>query len=169
MIKRDAPNRYLHNWKKTITFAVDIKKKKNRRMNHEQYAQLLVEHDIKPTANRIVIARALALADRPMSISELEENILTIDKSNIFRALTLFKEHHLVHTIEDGSDGARFELCRSHSPGEDEDVHVHFYCERCHRTFCMENTPIPTIKLPEGYRMTTINYIVKGLCPECNK
>ncbi len=35
MIKRNAPNRYLHNWKKTITFAVDIKKKKNRRMNNE--------------------------------------------------------------------------------------------------------------------------------------
>ena len=138
-------------------------------MNNEKCTKWLIEHGIKPTANRIVIARALASADRPMSMTELEESILTIDKSNIFRALTTFKEHHFVHVIENGSDGVRYELCRSHSRQNDEDVHVHFFCERCHRTFCLEDTPIPAIDLPPGYRMTTINYIVKGLCPKCGK
>ena len=102
-------------------------------MNNEKCTKWLIEHGIKPTANRIVIARALASADRPMSMTELEESILTIDKSNIFRALTTFKEHHFVHVIEDGSDGVRYELCRSHSRQNDEDVHVHFFCECCHR------------------------------------
>ena len=45
-----------------------------------------------------------------MSLSELEYKILSIDKSGIFRALTLFREHHLVHVIEDGGDGVRYEL-----------------------------------------------------------
>ena len=82
------------------------------------FEALLVAHDIKPTANRIVVAKTLAAAERPMSLSELEYKILSIDKSGVFRALTLFREHHLVHVIEDGGDGVRYELCLSHDGHE---------------------------------------------------
>lgn len=136
-------------------------------MDEQRTTQLLAEHHIKPTANRIVIAKALAAEGRPVSMKELEARIQTIDKSNIFRTLTLFKEHHLVHTMEDGSDTVRYELCFSHDEDEDEDLHVHFFCERCRRTFCLYDTPIPPVRLPQGYEQTTVNYMVKGICPKC--
>ena len=138
-------------------------------MNSEECEKLLASHDIKPTANRIVVAKTLAAAERPMSLTELEYKILSIDKSGVFRALTLFREHHLVHVIEDGGDGVRYELCYSHDGhAEDDDQHVHFYCERCHRTFCLPDTPIPSVSLPQGYHLTSINYMAKGLCPDCS-
>jgi Fur family ferric uptake transcriptional regulator len=31
----------------------------------------------------------------------------------------------------------------------------------------MEGTPIPLVPLPEGYEMTSVNYMIKGLCPDC--
>ena len=137
-------------------------------MNTIECETLLASHDIKPTANRIVVVRTLAAAERPMSLSELEYKILSIDKSGIFRTLTLFREHHLVHVIEDGGDGVRYELCYSHDGHhEDDDQHVHFFCERCQRTFCLTDTPIPPVALPNGYKALSINYMVKGLCPEC--
>ena len=115
------------------------------------FEALLVAHDIKPTANRIVVAKTLAAAERPMSLSELEYKILSIDKSGVFRALTLFREHHLVHVIEDGGDGVRYELCLSHDGHEhDDDQHVHFYCEACHRTFCINDVPIPASSCPRA-------------------
>lgn len=138
-------------------------------MDNKKYIELLQNHGIKPTANRIVIAKALAHAVRPMSLSELEYNIMTIDKSNIFRALNVFKANHLVHAIEDGSDSVRYELCMSSDEHDDDDIHVHFYCENCHKTFCMEDTPVPAVELSEGYEMVTANYIIKGLCPKCAK
>ncbi|MBQ9637260.1 MAG: transcriptional repressor [Prevotella sp.] len=131
-----------------------------------KYATLLTEHGVKPTANRIVVAHALASAMRPMSLSELERDIQTIDKSNIFRALTLFREQHLVHVIEDG-DGVRYELCHSHDHRHDDDQHPHFHCEHCHRTFCLDHVEIPAIALPDGYRQSSVNYVVKGTCPAC--
>ena len=147
---------------------IRVIRSRRKKMSSEDCEALLVAHDIKPTANRIVVAKTLAAAERPMSLSELEYKILSIDKSSVFRVLTLFREHHLVHVIEDGGDGVRYELCHSHDGhAEDDDQHVHFYCERCHRTFCLHDTPIPTVSLPEGYRLTSINYMVKGLCPEC--
>ena len=136
-------------------------------LTEEHCVSLLESHHVKPTANRIVVVRALAAASRPLLLSELEAKIGTIDKSGIFRTLTVFKENHLVHLVEDGCQGVRYELCHSHHADEDDDMHVHFHCEQCHRTFCLDNTPIPTIDLPEGYRMSSANYVVKGICPEC--
>ena len=129
--------------------------------------KILEEHGIKATANRILIAAALSDAGRPLSMMELEERIETIDKSGIFRCLNIFKEHHLVHSIED-VEGTRYELCLSHDPEHDEDTHVHFYCETCHRTFCLDNIHIPPVVLPKGYDSRTSNYLVKGICPECS-
>lgn len=95
-------------------------------MDEATCVRLLEEHDIKPTANRIVVAKALAASMQPQSLTELERKILTIDKSNVFRALMLFKEHHLVHTIEGSSDGTKYELCHSHDHEHDDDQHPHF-------------------------------------------
>jgi len=136
-------------------------------MDEKRCTELLLRHGVKPTANRIVVVKALAAMDRPLSLTELEYKILSIDKSGVFRALTLFRDHHLVHVIEDGGDSVRYELCRSAADGEDDDMHVHFFCERCHRTFCIEDVRIPQVPLPDGYVMATANYVVKGLCPDC--
>jgi len=136
-------------------------------MNEQQCVELLQHHGVKPTANRIVVLKALAATERPLSLTELEYKILTIDKSGVFRALALFKEHHVVHVIEDGGDGVRYELCHSHDGHKDEDLHVHFYCERCRRTFCLEDIAVPEVDLPEGFEMTSVNFMVKGICPEC--
>lgn len=132
-----------------------------------RYADLLLHHGIKPTANRIIIVEALADADRPLSMTELEDKVESIDKSNVFRSLNTFREHHLVHTIEDGGDSVRYELCLSTDEGHDDDMHVHFYCEQCHKTFCLSDTPVPSVNLPEGYRMNSVNYVIKGVCANC--
>ena len=138
-------------------------------MDEATCVSLLEEHDIKPTANRIVVAKALASSMNPQSLSELERKIVTIDKSNVFRALTLFKEHHLVHTIEGGSDGTKYELCHSHSHEHDDDQHPHFFCEVCQQTYCLEGMKMPALELPEEFEAHTANYIIKGVCPHCRK
>lgn len=136
-------------------------------MEENRYAQLLIEHGVKPTSNRIIIAKALATHDGPMSMRDLEYEILTLDKSSIFRTLSTFKDHRMVHVIEDGEGGVKYELCLSHSDDEDEDEHVHFYCEQCHRTICLHDVPVPQVAVPEGYELHGANYILKGICPSC--
>ena len=86
---------------------------------------------------------------------------------NIFRTLSLFKQQHLVHQLEDGNDVVRYELCLSDDYEEDEDMHVHFYCERCHQTYCFNDIPVPQVELPGGYEQFSINYMIKGICPKC--
>lgn len=129
---------------------------------------LFEQHDIRPTANRIIVAKALAAEQQPLTMSELEDRIGSIDKSVIFRTLTLFKEQHFVHALDDG-EGTRYELCHSHDHSVDNDMHVHFHCERCGQTLCLEDIPVPNVALPEGYRMHSANFVLKGTCPTCSK
>ena len=131
--------------------------------------ELFAQHGVKVTANRLLIAQALQEAGRPLSMTELEDRLETIDKSNIFRALTAFRDAHLVHVLEDSGDGVRYELCLSHHDDEDDDVHVHFYCIKCRRTFCLHEVPVPPVHVPDGYEAQSVSYLVKGLCPECRK
>lgn len=138
-------------------------------MDELRCEEILKKHGIKPTANRIVIVKALECEMNPMSMTELSFYIKTIDKSNIFRALSLFRENHLVHTIEDGQGETKYELCLSHDVDDDDDEHMHFYCTRCHKTFCLYDIPIPAVSLPHGYKMDSCNFVVKGLCPKCSQ
>ena len=131
--------------------------------------ELFAQHGVKLTANRLLIAQALEEADRPLSMTELEDRLETIDKSNVFRALTAFREAHLVHALEDAGDGVRYELCLSHHEDEDDDVHVHFYCTQCRRTFCLHDVPVPPVHVPDGYEPQGVSYLVKGICPACGK
>ena len=126
---------------------------------------LLEHHGVKLTANRLLIAHALEQAGRPLSLMELEQVTETIDKSNIFRTLVAFKDVHLVHVLE--GDPVRYELCHSHHEDHDDDLHVHFFCVRCHKTLCLDNLSIPPVKAPEGFLVQEASYLLRGVCPEC--
>lgn len=138
-------------------------------MDEATCISLLQVHGIKPTANRILVAKALASSIQPQSLAELERRIISIDKSNIFRALVLFREQHLVHAIEGSSDGTKYELCYSHDHEHDDDQHPHFYCEKCQQTYCLNDAELPEILLPQGFEAHSANLMIKGLCPHCKK
>ena len=135
-------------------------------MNHAQ--TILQEAGIRATANRILVMKVLEQADRTLSIREIEDRIDSIDKSSVFRVLRLFADHHLLHEIDDGTGEVKYERCTAHchSPLHD-DQHVHFFCLRCKRTFCLNEIPIPQVDLPDGFTQQSRNFVVKGICPSC--
>jgi Fur family ferric uptake transcriptional regulator len=45
--------------------------------------------------------------------------------------------------------------------------HVHFKCEACGNTTCLENVQIPALKLPQGYQVHETNLLIQGQCPNC--
>src|SRR5574344_2637367 len=128
----------------------------------------LALRDIKPTAIRLLVLRAMLEANQTVSLFDLE-NLLdnTVDKSSISRAINLFVAHRLIHQVDDGSGSLKYGVCDDSCTCSVADEHTHFYCERCHRTFCLENEPVPVVKVPKGFTIESINYVLKGLCAEC--
>lgn len=132
----------------------------------ENPVDLMQEHGVKPTANRILILKALLAAGRPLSMTEVETALESVDKSIISRTLSVFREHHLLHAVADG-DSLRYEVCHCAEEEEDSDRHVHFHCEVCGRTFCLEELPVPAVRLPDGFSVENVEYMAHGVCPAC--
>lgn len=134
---------------------------------NQRYIDRLMKKGIKPTAMRILILHSMMEIPHAVSLADLEQALDTVDKSTIFRTLTLFLSHHLIHGIDDGSGSLKYEVCGNECACSIDDLHTHFYCERCRRTFCFKSIHIPLIELPEGFQMRSINYVVKGVCADC--
>ncbi len=138
-------------------------------MNPQDIISRLESKGIRPTANRILVMKTLMGEQNPQSLSNLERKMVSMDKSSIFRTLTLFLEHDVVHAFEDGRGVLCYELCEEKGACDHHDGHIHFYCESCQRSFCMEDIHIPSFELPEGFYPHSISFVIKGECPDCRK
>lgn len=138
-------------------------------MDSSRCIEKLEKKGVRATSIRIIVLDALMSSSRAMSLSDLETVLDTVDKSSIFRSLEIFEKHHVVHSIDDGTGSIKYEVCE----GEDEctvsDMHTHFYCEKCNRTYCLKDIEVPVVSLPEGFELHSVNYIVKGICKDCSR
>ncbi|MDE5887753.1 MAG: transcriptional repressor [Muribaculaceae bacterium] len=137
--------------------------------NSSEVERFLVARGVKPTPNRILVAKQLMIYNHPLSLADLEIELDPMDRASIFRVLELFASKDLVHVIEDGSRSVKYEICLSVDHHHISDQHVHFYCEKCKETICIEDVKVPEVKLPEGYTLRAVNYVLKGFCPKCGK
>ena len=136
-------------------------------MTSDECCEIFEHVGIKPTAVRILVYRTIAEMGVSFSLADVEMRLLSVDRSSIFRALTLFNKHHLLHAFEDGSGSLKYCVCHNYGHCKQDEWHCHFYCEKCKKTYCLENDSIPQIELPQGFVAREINYVIKGVCANC--
>ena len=135
--------------------------------SEQYYIDKLKHRGIKPTATRLLILRAMFRGDETVSLPQLEKLLPTVDKSTISRTLSVFLMNRLIHVVDDGSGSLKYNVCSDDCDCGVEDEHTHFYGENCQRTFCLKRIHVPVVSLPGGFVLNSINYVIKGLCPEC--
>lgn len=138
-------------------------------MEKDIYLEKLKMRDIRPTAMRILILKAMMQFQKAFSLLDLENYLDTVDKSTIFRTISVFLDHHLIHCIDDGSGSLKYSVCSNECMCSIGDLHAHFYCTNCNKTLCLRKIHVPTVALPVGFTLQNINYVLKGLCDECSK
>ena len=135
-----------------------------------QVEQKLVGKNINPTAMRILVLEQLLQQNSAVSLSDIEKNLETADRTTVYRTLKTFEQNGLIHIIEDGTGTPKYALCVEEcSTHEHHDTHVHFYCNSCKETFCLPDHKIPNIALPSGFTSAEMNLIVKGICEKCSE
>lgn len=138
--------------------------------SEKEIEKRLEERSIKPTAIRVLVLREMLSMDKHQAFSllDLENRLDTVDKSTLFRTITLFHNQLLIHSIDDGSGSVKYSLCRRGCNCTGKAFHVHFSCTQCNRTFCFEKIAIPEIELPTGFSYENANFVFKGLCRDCS-
>lgn len=134
----------------------------------DAYLDILNKREIRPTAIRLLVLKAMMEFERAFSLLDLENYLDTVDKSTVSRTINLFLDHHLIHCIDDGSGSLKYSVCGKDCSCSIDELHAHFYCQQCHRTFCLRNIPVPTVQLPRNFTLESINYVLKGCCEDCS-
>jgi Fur family ferric uptake transcriptional regulator len=137
-------------------------------MNNDKTDKKLQSRDIKPTAMRELVLKVLTDQSTAISLSDLEVQFEKADKATLYRTLKTFEKNKLIHSIDDGSGSVKYALCNDSCVCNPNDLHVHFYCTKCEKTYCLNDIPVPTINLPNSFTLESVNMVVKGICANCS-
>jgi Fur family ferric uptake transcriptional regulator len=136
----------------------------------KQINDILKRNQLSVTNGRKKILELFLHQEGALSHSDIEKKAAEkFDRVTVYRTLQAFLEKGLIHTIPTPDNSIRYALCRDNcSAGQHRDDHVHFMCQACGNTVCLEDTSIPLIRLPKGFISTRTEMVVSGICKSCN-
>lgn len=135
-----------------------------------QIKQILKDHSLRHTQGRADIISVFLNKNVAISHSDIESEMDSqYDRVTIYRTLKSFLEKGLIHKVLDDTGTMHYALCDDAcSEVAHRHDHIHFKCNDCGETTCLENVHIPEVKLPKGFSYGESNYLITGTCNKCN-
>lgn len=134
--------------------------------------QILDQYSLRHTACRLDVVAFFLARKFAIAHIDLEQEFKTqFDRVTLYRTLKTFLEKGIIHKVLDDEGTPKYALCPTacaHLQHHHHD-HVHFKCNVCGHTTCVEDIYIPKIVLPEGFQIQEQNLLISGICPNCEK
>ena len=134
-----------------------------------QHADILKRNGLSVTASRTKILDLFLAAEGALAHADIEKNTdAAYDRVTVYRTLQTFVEKGIVHQIPTTDNSILYALCKQDcEEGHHHDNHVHFVCNQCEKTFCLDDVIVPEVKLPKGFTPVEASMIVTGVCIDC--
>jgi len=130
--------------------------------------QLLRSHSLRITPFREQVLQLFLNQSAAISSRKIQDELADADRITVYRTLKSFVEKGLVHEAFDGTDTPKYALCEEHCDEHaHHDQHVHFHCDNCDQTFCVEEVEVPYITTPKGFEVKSTNVVLRGKCSVC--
>lgn len=135
-----------------------------------QIGNLLKKNNLSITGSRKKILQLFLEQEGALAHGDIEKRAAEkFDRVTVYRTLQTFVEKGIIHTIPSAENSIRYALCKDEcTEGHHHDHHVHFVCNICSNTFCLDDVVTPEIKLPKGYHAGHVEVVVDGVCKKCN-
>ncbi len=131
-------------------------------------SNILKKHNLRITQFRTDVIDVFNDAGRALSSSDIEIKLSGSDRITLYRTLISFEEKGIIHRVIDGTQTQKYALCESEcNEHHHHDEHVHFHCEKCENTFCLDHLYVPKIDLPNGFLLKSAHMVVNGTCEKC--
>lgn len=121
---------------------------------------------VKVTPGRVRVLDALLAASQPMSHADIEALLPDADRVTLYRVLDSLVACGLALKAVDPRGVFRFSAS---STQREHRSHVHFRCTGCGGVFCLKAVPPPPPKLPRGFRLSEVEFDVRGTCASCTQ
>ena len=134
-----------------------------------QHSDILKRNGLSVTASRTKILDLFLAAEGALAHADIEKNTdAAYDRVTVYRTLQTFVEKGIVHQIPTTDNSILYALCKQDcEEGHHHDNHVHFVCNQCEKTFCLDDVIVPEVKLPKGFTPVEASMIVAGVCIDC--
>jgi Fur family ferric uptake transcriptional regulator len=131
---------------------------------------ILLDKDLRKTPCRIfVLSEFLKKGNVSLSEVDLEARAKKkFDRVTIYRTLKTFIDSDILHKVIDDDNLVKYAICKVCDDHTHNHEHVHFKCEQCLTTSCLDEISIVSVDLPKGYKKKEANYLIVGLCPNCH-
>jgi Fur family ferric uptake transcriptional regulator len=132
--------------------------------------EILKRNNLSITASRSKILELFLANIGALAHADIEKKTgEQFDRVTIYRTLQTFVDKGLIHTIPTADNSVLYALCKDEcEQGHHHDNHIHFICDTCNITICMDNITIPKLKLPKGFVPKRSDVVVSGICNRCN-
>jgi len=133
--------------------------------------QFLKEHRLRRTSGRSAILGVFLRSSRALSYGDVEKDLSdAYDRVTVYRTLKTFLDKGVIHKVLDDAGALKYALCNDDCTlAVHHHDHVHFKCNKCGQTSCMEGVAIPFIRLPEGFLPGEMNLLIQGECSRCHR
>ena len=97
-----------------------------------------------------------------------KETDAAFDRVTVYRTLQTFVDKGIIHHIPTTDNSILYALCKDNcEAGHHHDNHVHFICNECNKTICLDDVIVPEVKLPKGFKPKHAEMVVNGICDDC--
>lgn len=129
---------------------------------------MLEEHSLRKTPVRVQVLDIFLQRQEALSHADVERYFDQVDRITLYRTLKTFEDKGLIHKAIDGSDKLKYALCH-HGCDENRhhDVHAHFHCDDCGKTYCLDEVAAPAVTAPGKFRVAATHLVVTGTCAVC--
>lgn len=130
---------------------------------------ILKRNQLSVTEGRKKILELFLNSEGALAHADIEKKTgESFDRVTVYRTLQTFVEKGIIHHIPTTDNSILYALCKDNcEEGHHHDNHVHFICDKCNKTICLEEVTIPAVKLPQGFSPRHAEMVVNGICEEC--
>ena len=130
---------------------------------------ILRKNNLSITDGRKKILELFLSSEGALAHADIEKFTGEIfDRVTVYRTLQTFVEKGIIHLIPTTDNSVLYALCKDNcEAGHHHDDHVHFICNKCSKTICLEEVTIPHVKLPPGFTPNNAEMVVSGVCGDC--
>ncbi len=135
----------------------------------DQLLDILKRNQLSITDGRKKILDMFLKSPGALAHADIEKSAdISFDRVTVYRTLQTFVEKGIIHNIPTTDNSILYALCKDNcEAGHHHDDHVHFICDVCDKTICLDNVFIPEVKLPKGFRQKQTDVVISGICNEC--
>jgi Fur family ferric uptake transcriptional regulator len=131
--------------------------------------EILKKNHLSVTGSRQKIMQLFMDANGALAHADIEKRTgESFDRVTVYRTLQSFVEKGIIHQIPTKDNSIKYALCKDDcEEGHHHDNHVHFICDQCNKTICLDDVTVPQVKLPKGFSPQHAEMVVNGICGEC--